>query len=68
MSSKEYQRQWRASKGARAGAQGRPITAECGTVSAYKRHQRKGETIDQACREAWSTYQRERYQARKNAT
>lgn len=65
MSSAEYQRQWRASKGARTGAPGRPITAACGTASAYKRHKRKGEPVDTACREAWNAYQREMYRARK---
>lgn len=40
-------------------------SAPCGTVSAYKRHQRKGEPIDAACAAAWAEYQRKRYRARK---
>ncbi len=67
MSSAEYQRRWRASKGARTGVPGRPVTAACGTVSAYKRHQSRQEPSCQPCREAWAGYQRERYQARKAA-
>lgn len=65
MSSAEYQRKWRASKGARTGAPGRPATQPCGTTAAYKRHQRHGETPCDECRAAWSTYQRELYQKRK---
>lgn len=67
MSSADYQRAWRASKGAKTGQPGRPVTAECGTTTAYKRHQRKGEPIDTACADAWSAYQRDRYAARKAA-
>jgi hypothetical protein len=66
MSTADYQRQWRARKGAATGKPGRPVTAECGTVAAYKRHQRKAEPLDQACRNAWSAYQRQLYQRRKN--
>jgi hypothetical protein len=65
MSTAEQQRKWRASKGARTGVPGRPITAECGTVSAYKRHRRKCETVDAACANAWAVYMRERHKARK---
>lgn len=64
MSTAEYQRAWRKRHG-QGGAPGRPVTAECGTVSAYKRHQRRGEPVCDACRLAWSAYQRERYAARK---
>lgn len=40
---------------------GRPITAPCGTVSAYKRHVRNGDIPCQQCKEAWAAYQRQRY-------
>ena len=66
MSCADYQRQWRAKQGAKTGQPGRPITATCGTVAAYKRHQRKSEEVDTACRDAWAAYQREMYQRRKN--
>ena len=70
MTSAEYQRAYRARKALEAGRQpgkpGRPPTQPCGTVAAYKRHQRNGEPIDQPCRDAWSAYQRELYQRRKN--
>jgi hypothetical protein len=65
MSTAEQQRRWRASKGARTGQPGRPPTQPCGTVAAYKRHQRKGETPCAACRGAWSAYQRDLYRRRK---
>ena len=69
MSSAEYQRAYRARKALEAGRQpgqvGRPVTAPCGTVAAYKRHQRRGEQPCRSCRAAWSEYQRQRYQARK---
>lgn len=65
MSTAEQQRKWRAAHGARTGKPGRPVVAECGTVSAYKRHVRRGEPIDDACRAAWNLEQRERYAARR---
>lgn len=65
MSSAEYQRRWRAKHGAKTGQPGRPITQPCGTVAAYKRHQRKNETPCAACRQAYSAYQAELYQQRK---
>lgn len=65
MSTAEQQRRWRASKGARTGAPGRPVTAPCGTISAYKRHVRRGEPVDDACRLAYNESQRERYRARR---
>jgi len=34
-------------------------------VSAYKRHKRKGESVDDACRLAYNAWHRERYAARK---
>ncbi|WP_216588548.1 WhiB family transcriptional regulator [Streptomyces brasiliscabiei] len=37
---------------------GRPL-APCGTKSAYERHRRKGEPIDQACRDAHALASRE---------
>jgi hypothetical protein len=37
---------------------GRPL-AECGTKSAYERHRRNGEPIDQACRDANAAANRE---------
>lgn len=68
MSTADYQRQWRASKGARTGQPGRPASAPCGTVAAYKRHKRKGEPIDDACRQAWNAEQRRLYAKRKSAS
>lgn len=38
---------------------GRPITAECGSESAYRRHLRKGEPVDEACRLAHTKAKRE---------
>lgn len=66
MSTAEYQRKWRASKGARTGAPGRPVTQPHGTPAAYKRHRRAGEEPCAACRAAESERQRELYQRRKN--
>ena len=40
----------------------------CGTVAAYRRHQRNGETPCEPCRAAWSEYQRQQYQRRKGMT
>lgn len=65
MSSAEYQRRWRASKGARTGAPGRPVTEPCGTVAAYKRHRRHNEPPCAACAAAWAAKQRDYYRARK---
>lgn len=65
MSSAEYQRRWRASKGARTGQPGRPATQPCGTVAAYKRHLRNGETPCEPCREANAAHHRELYRRRK---
>lgn len=65
MSSAEYQRRWRASKGARTGQPGPAPTQPCGTVAAYKRHGRHGETPCDECRAAWAKYQREAYKRRK---
>lgn len=38
--------------------------ASCGTVAAYRRHQRRGEPIDAACREAHNTAHRAMYAKR----
>jgi len=66
-SSADYQREWRARNGARTGQPGRPATAPCGTPAAYRRHKRRGEPIDDACREAENARQRELRARRKAA-
>jgi hypothetical protein len=40
----------------------------CGTMAAYRRHQRHGEPIDDACREAYNAEQRRLYRLRKRST
>lgn len=65
MSSAEYQRQWRASKGARTGQPGRPATQPCGTTAAYRRHERRGEPPCQPCRDAEAERQRALYARRR---
>jgi hypothetical protein len=65
MSTAEYQKAWRAKHG-QGGPVGRPVTAPCGTAAAYKRHQRRGEPVDAACREAWNAWQRDYYRTRKS--
>jgi hypothetical protein len=65
MNTAEYQAKYRASKGARTGAHGPKPTAPCGTVAAYRRHQRNNEPIDQACREANNAAHRAMYARRK---
>jgi hypothetical protein len=67
MSTADYQRRWRASKGARTGAPGRPVTAPHGTPAAYKRHLRRGEQPCQACRDANAARHRELRLQRKAA-
>jgi hypothetical protein len=62
MSTAEYQRAWRAKHGAGTGKPGRPVTQPCGTVAAYKRHQRHRELPCEACRSAWSDWQRAYHQ------
>ena len=52
MSTAEYQRRWRAKHGAGTGKPGRPVTKGCGTVAAYRRHLKAGETPCEACRAA----------------
>lgn len=46
-------------------APGPTATAPCGTVSAYKRHHRRGEQACDKCRAAWAEYHRSRYVKRK---
>lgn len=41
------------------------VPAPCGTYAAYRRHQRNGEPVDEACREAYNAHQREMYKRRK---
>lgn len=55
-------------KAVSVGGRSRPGPAPsqpCGTVSAYKRHQRNGEELDDACRAAWAEYQRDLYHRRQ---
>lgn len=71
MSRAEYQRQRRAEiarrEGREPGQVGRPQSKPCGTVAAYKRHQRAGETPCEPCRAAWAEAQREMYRKRKGS-
>lgn len=39
----------------------------CGTPTAYSRHRRRSEPVDEACRKAWTRYQAERAAARSLA-
>ncbi len=65
----EYQRKRRADAALAAGREpglpGRPATHPGGTNAAHKRHQRNGEQPCDACRAAWSAYQRELYARRR---
>lgn len=36
----------------------------CGTLAAYRRHQRHGEPVDQACRDAYNAEHRRMYATR----
>lgn len=47
-------------------APGRPLEP-CGTVAAYRRHGRRGEPIDEACREAQNRVKRDREAAQRAA-
>lgn len=38
----------------------KPNLAPCGTVTAYKRHKRRGEEVDQACQDANNEFHRSR--------
>lgn len=65
-SNTERQRAWRERQGQRVGGpRGPEPSAPCGTVSAYKRHKRNGEPVDQACREAYNAEQRRLYAQRR---
>lgn len=50
-------KKWRMDSGPRRQAQ--PLKP-CGTPSAYARHRRHKEAVDEACRRAWTAYQKER--------
>jgi hypothetical protein len=41
------------------------VPAPCGTLAAFRRHQRHNEPIDAACREAYNAAHREMYRKRK---
>lgn len=47
------------------GKRGPQPSQPCGTVAAYKRHQRAGEQPCDLCRAAWAAKQRELYAKRK---
>ena len=40
----------------------------CGTYAAFRRHQRKGEAIDDACRKAYNEHQRDMHAKRKRGS
>lgn len=66
MGDAKRQREYRRRKGARVGDHPGPAaSAPCGTVSAYKRHKRHGEPVDDACREAYNAAQRGYYRKRQ---
>lgn len=54
-------RKWRMDSGHR---RQRVPLRPCGTASAYMRHRHRGEPMDDACRAAWTAYQKERAAAR----
>ena len=66
-SNAERQREYRARLGANTGHPGRPVTAPCGTPSAYKRHLAKGEPADDLCREAHAKAIKDYRDSRKSA-
>jgi len=68
MSSPEYQRAWRARKGANTGKPGRPRTRPCGTLAAYARHRRHNEAPCGPCAKVWAEYVREYRQRRGDLT
>jgi hypothetical protein len=43
----------------------RPVTEPCGTYAAARRHQRHGEPLDDACRDALREHQRAMYERRR---
>ncbi len=47
------------------GASGPAVTNPCGTYAAYRRHENRGELVDDECAEAARVYYRERYERRK---
>lgn len=60
MTPAERQRNYRARKGATTGQHGPTPTQPCGTIAAYKRHQRHNEPTCQPCKDAWAKYHRNR--------
>ena len=65
----EYQRQRRAAKaiaeGREPGKPGPPVCRPCGTIAAYRRHERRGFPPCDACKAAHAEYQRDYYRRRK---
>lgn len=53
---------------ARKGAKTREELAPCGTYAAARRHERKGEPIDEACAAALAAHQREMRAQRTSST
>ena len=65
MTNADRQRRYRERKGARVGQPPGPApSSPCGTVAAYKRHKRRGEPVDDACRLAYNAEQRRLYRQR----
>jgi hypothetical protein len=52
---------------AKAALAARTQAGPCGTRSAFRRHQQRGEAVDDACRLAEREYQRARVRTKKNA-
>lgn len=68
MTAAERQARYRARNGARVGDHPGPVpSAPCGTVSAYKRHQRHHEPPCDPCRLAYNAKARRLYAARRRA-
>lgn len=64
----DRQRRYRERKGARVGQGPGPAPSQpCGTLAAYRRHTRRGEPIDDACRLAYNAAQRDYYARRKSS-
>jgi hypothetical protein len=66
MTPAERQRAYRIRKGA-GDQRGPAASAPCGTVSAFKRHQRNNEPVDQPCRDAYNAEARRLYRQRQSA-
>jgi len=49
------------------GASGPAVRFPCGTYAAYRRHENRGELVDDDCARAARVYYRERYERRKKA-